>query len=40
MVTPARDGYFTQLPCRTDSYKFSYFRVPPQLNYGTSPLYN
>ena len=35
----SRGGYFTQLPCRTDSYNFSFF--PPQLSYGTPfPLYN
>ena len=35
----SRDGYFTQLQCRTDSYKFSFF--PSLLSFGTSfPLYN
>ena len=27
------DGYFMQLQCRTDSYKFSF--SPPLLSYGT-----
>ena len=24
-IRDSRDGYFTQLPCQTDSYKFSFF---------------
>ena len=32
----SRDGYFMQLQCQTDSYKFSFF--PPPSGYGTPPI--